>query len=448
MNWNLEQLKTELKTNKSLKGWIVTQENTHRRERYFLKDGKGVAVDQDREVHAQSVEVRLFVDIGKAGRQGEITKKLFKEAALKPQIESAIEAAKQTDHQAWDLPKEIPSDLPEVKSCDPRMMEDLNRSMDEVTSEILRATSVSRKTDFNSSELFMSVHHREAHLSNGLTHRTQQSRMYVEAAYSYTENGNSDEYLHTSWTISPKDISVSQIFQEASDRAEHSLNVKKPTSGKYHVILDADVLATLMNGYASHLYAHSEYLSLPFKRPGEEFVAGASGDLLTLRLDPSLEYGAVTVALGDQGVVQKPLVLVDRNKVVATATDKQHGDYLGRKASTYRGNVVVDAGKLSHSQLTQAAPQVLEILQFSGLFFSPNTGTYSSEIRLARLFDNQTGKISYIKGGSLSGSIADNFKFARLSAETTKKAHFDYGGQASGYMGPAYALVSEVSVVG
>lgn len=446
-NWNLDELKKELKSRADVKGWILTQENTHRRERYFLMDGKAPAIDQDREVHSQSVEARFFVDIGKPGRQGEIAKKLFRERPLKPQLDAAILAAKQTDHQAWALPTAAPADIPQTKSCDPKMAEDLQGSMDEVSHQVLREVLRGRNTQFNSAELFMSVHHRELHLSNGLTHRSSQSRMYVEAAYSCQEGGKSDEYLHTAWTISPQDVSISDLFSEASERAQISLDTKKPHTGKYFVLIDADVLAALFGGYVQHLYASSEYLQLPFKDPGSEFIPGARGDLITLKLDPSLEYGAVTTGVSDQGVVQKPLVLVRDNRVEATATDKQHGDYLGRASGTYRGNVVLQPGKLDHDQLVQAEPMVLEILQFSGLFANPHQGTFSSEIRLARLYDNQTGKVSIVKGGSLSGSIPENFRHARFSSETAKKAQFDYG-SAAGYFGPKYALLSEVSVSG
>lgn len=446
-NWTLEQLKAELRSKKEIKGWILTQENLHRRERYFLLDSGKLATDQDREVHSQSIEVRLFVNVGKPNRQGEISKKFVLEKSIAVQLDSAILAAKETDYEAWDLPTELPKDIPEVKSCDPKMGEDLQGSMDSVTREIRDAVLVPRDTAFNSSELFMSVHDRELHLSNGLTHRMKQSRMYVEAAYSFTKNGKSDEYLHTAWTISPKDVSVSHLFQEASDRAEISLDTKKPITGKYSVILDADVLAKLFNSTNFLLSARNEYLDLPHKKPGDDFISGATGDLVTITLDPSLEYGALTTGVSDMGIIQRPVVLVERNKVVTTAIDPQHGQYLNKKPGTYRGSIVLSAGALDHMQMIQAAPKVLEILQFSGLFIQETTGTFSSEIRLARLHDHTTGTITTIKGGSLSGSIGENFKFARFSKNRVKRSEFDYG-MASGYFGPEYALLSDVSIVG
>ena len=153
--------------------------------------------------------------------------------------------------------------------------------------------------------------------------------------------------------------------------------------------------------------------------------------------------------MSEQGLVQRPLKLVEKNRVVATATDKQYGDYLGISPNTNRGNIVVDPGMMSYEELTRQSPQVIEILQFSGLFTDPNSGTFSSEIRLAKLYDNQTGSVHYLKGGSLSGSISENFKGLRLSKNRSiRSLFFSDHSHGQGYFGPDFALLSNVSIVG
>jgi len=452
--WNLDQLKTQLSQNKAVKAWVIHQEHVHRRERYFLQDGAALGIDQDRDTHSESTLVQLYVNLPKPGRQGEITKKLSLVHPLAEQINLAIEAALQTDHQAWELPNEVPSKLPQLAMTDPKIGEDIERAVTQLTDQIAKIVSKKRHTAFNSAELFLSVHDRELHLSNGLVHRSSQSRVYSEAAYSMTKKlpsgeVRSDEYLNTAWSVSLEDLSLEKLFDETSERAENSLDVHKPETGKYPVIVDAEVLATLFNGHISQLTAANAYNRLPFMKPDSELIPQASGDLLTITLDPSLAFGGDTCAVSGLGVEQKPLVLVDKNRVVATSADKKHADYLGIPAATNRGNVVVAPGKLSHQELTQYAPKVIEILQFSGLFADENSGTFSSEIRLAKLYDNVRGTVTYIKGGSLSGSITENFQGARLSKNQVKRAHFSAGSSmGQGYFGPDYALLSNVSIVG
>ena len=453
-SWSLDQLKSELSGRREVKAWLVTQEHVRRRERYFMMDGKTLVVDQDRDVHAQNMQLKLFVHLPIEGRQGEVSKKLFPALPLGAQIDSAVEAAMQTDHQSWELPAEIPTRIPSLKTADPRMAEDLEGVTRTLTARIQDAVFKKRNTTFNSAEQFLSVHDREQHFSNGLVHRSSQSRIYVEAAFSFgrknqRNESESDEYLNTRWSVSLDDLGIEDLFDETSDRAEHSLDVAKPVTGKYPVIIDAEVLATLLNGHLSQLSAGNAYNGLPFVKPGQELIPSATGDLMTVSLDPTLDCGADTAAVSEQGVLQKPLTLVQDNRVVSTITDKQYSDYLRLPATSVRGNVVLAAGKLSHPQLTQVAPRVIEILQFSGLFADPNTGTFSSEVRLARLYDNVKGTVSYLKGGSLSGSIVENFKGVRLSNRMVKRAHFSanslYG---QGYFGPEYALLSDVSIVG
>jgi predicted Zn-dependent protease len=454
--WELNQLKSELKRNSRIKSWLITQESLHRRERYFMTDkGQSLVTDQDRNVHQQNIQVKLAVTIDqKPDRQGEITKKFFPSMPLAPQIESAIEGALQTDHKAWDLPSEVPSQIPELQTADPRMAEDLDGVIDQVSNRISSIVTKKRDTLFNSAELFMSVHNREFHLSNGLQHRASQSRIYVEAAYSYarkTPQGNpeSDEYLNTRWAVNLDDLPLEQLFDDTSDRAQHSLGLEKPVTGKYPVIVDADVLAALFSSYVSQLSSSNAYNELPFIKVGDEFIPEAKGDLLTVTLDPALPFGADTAALSEQGILQKPLRLVDRNRVSASLTDKQYADYLKQAPTTSRGNIVVEPGKLSYTELTKCAPQVIEILQFSGLFTDPYSGTFSSEIRLARLYDNVKGTVMYLKGGSLSGSIRDNFKNAKLGNKTVRRAHFESNNMhGNGYFGPEYVVLSDVSIVG
>ncbi|MCM2276881.1 MAG: metallopeptidase TldD-related protein [Oligoflexia bacterium] len=452
--WTLDTLKHELTRRELVKGWIVSQEHVHRRERYFMLDGPTLVTDQDREVRSQSIHAKIFVRLGKPGRQGEISKKLFPSLPLGPQLDSAIEAALQTDHQAWSLPESLPKDVPQVTTTDPRMAEDLERVMGELTGKIGIAVARRRATVFNSAELFLSVHDHETHLSNGLVHRSSQSRIYSEAAYSYSRRGNdgrmlSDEYLNTRWAVNLDDIAIEQLFDETSERAEHSLDVTKPRTGRYPVIVDADVLAALFASQLTQLSSMNAYHGLPFVKPGDELVPKATGDLLTITLDPTVPYGADTAALSEHGLVQSPFRLVDSNRVIATATDKRFADYLSVAPTTVRGNIVVAPGTLSQAELAKQGPQVIEILQFSGLFVDANSGTFGSEIRLARLHDNERKTITYLKGGSLSGSFRENFRGARLSSRAVKRAHFSSGGSTGeGYFGPEFALLSDVSIVG
>lgn len=454
-HWKLELLKKELSQRAEVKGWVILQENVRRRERYFLQDQQQLVVDQDRDVHIQNIYVKLMVKHPDSHhRQGEISKKFFQSISLKDQLDQAIEAAQQTDHQAWELPSAITRPVPPLRTADPKMAEDVNQAIDAVTERMRHFFALPKQVHFNSAELFLSVHDYEQCFSNGFTYRFSQSRAYAEAAYSVIQQKKketfSDEFLNMRWSVNLDDLDLEGLFQETTERASQMLDVQKPKTQKYSVIVNSEVLSKLFNGHLSQLSAANAYHQLPFIKVGTEFIPGASGgDLITLSLDPTLDFGADTTAVSSQGVFQEPLLLVSKNKVVATSTDQQYAQYLKQTTTTSRGNVVLEPGSRSYEELTREAPQVIEILQFSALFCDPNSGTFSSEIRLARLYDNAKKTVSYIKGGSLSGSVTENFTRVLFSNRRVKRAAFsaqDLHGE--GYFGPEYALLNDVSIVG
>ena len=139
------------------------------------------------------------------------------------------------------------------------------------------------------------------------------------------------------------------------------------------------------------------------------------------------------------------------NRVLNTILDQQAAAYLKKPSNLGGGNLVLSSGTMDFKEMTQSAPQVIEILQFSALFGDPHSTTFSSEIRLARLYDNERGKVTYLKGGALSGSFFENFKKVRFSKDSTRHSIFEtipntgrsYG---KGYFGPKYALLNDVSV--
>lgn len=461
MNWTLDQLKSSLNNHSEIKMWTILLDHIHRRERYFVNssdapENPSLAVDQDRESRSQDISVRIAVKKDDSSQQGEISKKLFKVLPLDEQIESAVSAAKGTSLQSWDFPDDLPKDIPQPKTSDPNISENLESVVNKLTKDIEVSATKKRNSIFNSAELFVSDHQQELHLSNGLTHRQASSRIYSEAAFSFDQmqgsEKKSDEYLSRRWSVGLQDISIESLFDEAAERASFTLDVIQPKSGKYAVLVDSEVLNALMNDYLLRLNSASRYQGLPFIEAGQPLVPNAKGDLISLTLDPSIELGAESCALSQQGVPQTPLDLVKDNEVVNHITDQQYAHYFEKEATTSRGNVRIPAGKHSYSELIQAAPVVIEIYQFSALFCDAASGTFSSEIRLGKLFDNETGTSALVKGGSLSGSLFENFTNVRFSDRQVKQADFSNmspytQGEGLGYYGPEFALLNEVSIV-
>lgn len=460
--WHLEDLKRSLENRSEVKTWVITEDHVTRGERYFIGGAPKPAIDQDRQVEVESIKVHLVVYLkDHETRQGEIVSKFSYLESLGPQVEKAIQSAQKTSLQSWSLPEKVKIPDQNLKMADPQISEDIHRALERLTTEMEEAVAIKRPTQFNSAEIFVSVYDRSLHFSNGLNYRTSRSRVYGEAAFSMKKNSKSqdlsrsqiqsDEYLNRSWAVSLQDLSLKNLFEDTSQKAEKMVQVDHPKPGRYSVLLDADVLNLLFNDYLNQVSGFNLYNGLPAREAGEELVQGAQGDLISFMLDPYFEYGAGTTALSSQGILQKPLQVVKDNRVLCNVADKQYADYLDIPSTTTCGTIVVEPGRLSYEELIRSQSRVLEILQFSGLFTDSSSGTFSSEIRLARLHDRDSGQTTYIKGGSLSGSIFSNFTQAYFSSNRVKKEDFTEASylqmdMGQSYYGPEYALLNDVSI--
>ena len=105
------------------------------------------------------------------------------------------------------------------------------------------------------------------------------------------------------------------------------------------------------------------------------------------------------------------------------------------------GNVVLRPGTKSYEELKKSAPVVVEVKSFSSLLLNDDYLTYSSEIKLAKEYDNRTGKTRLLKGGVVSGNIPENFSSFASCKETQSYNRIDDGyASGAGYKGPKYML--------
>jgi predicted Zn-dependent protease len=115
--------------------------------------------------------------------------------------------------------------------------------------------------------------------------------------------------------------------------------------------------------------------------------------------------------------------------------------YLNKTANYIQGNILIEKGDYTKEELLTLNNECIEVISFSSLLVNYNTLTWSSEIKLGRLYKD--GKaIAMIKGGIVSGNIKENLAHFRLSSELEKRA-------SQGYLGPKYMLInSGVKIAG
>lgn len=449
--WNLDELKAELEALRAsgrLHAFTASRTLTDRREFYLIQDqATRVALDQARQVEAEALRAQVVVRKPN-GRLGAAAQPLVRFQPLAPQLEALLLAAAIGDEEPWELPALPAEKAPPVSNAAHALAADLAKGAGTIEAD-LRAAAIHTDGIFNSAELFVTFEKARQLASNGFDHTSERSRIYAEVCFSHQDpaSRDSEEFLVTRWFAHPEQANLRQMCAESRDYAAASLHTQKPVTGSYSVILHADVLGELWNTFLGQLDAQDLYYKQPFRGPGMDLIPGFSGDPFELFVDPNIDYCFASRATDAFGVPQKRLRLAAGNKVEASLTSQRFAQYLKLRPTTEAGCVVIEP-KVHRAldELRGTPGKVLEVLQFSGLFASKNSLTYSSEIRLARLFDNEKGTVSFVKGGNLSGNILENFGGVRWSSERTLFNHQDYAGAGLGYSGPAAALVTNVAV--
>jgi predicted Zn-dependent protease len=219
-------------------------------------------------------------------------------------------------------------------------------------------------------------------------------------------------------------------------------------------MIDGESIADLMEELVNQLSANREYDKTPFMTEGDSVLKGekaASSDALSLTLDPSVPVMAMTTPFTAEGMKPIKAQVISKDQVKTQLINNRIGQYLGKKPNYIDGNIIVEMGHSSKQDLLESlgSKECLEVLTFSSLLINSNTLTWSSEIKLARLW--RDGKVAaMIKGGVVSGDIKENLTNFRFSNEITKRNSTGGGfSPASGYIGPNHMLIqSGVKIAG
>ena len=452
MLWQREDLLKFLEIKSKKFGWVqwALQEREEDRQEFYLigSPTDRVALDQSREVHNKVFRLKVY--IGKeGGKQGAAESPLFPKLSLESQLNELERKAHLGTEKSWQFPQKWEEGAREPQKVYLPLKEDLAGCAYQIYQDLEKAIKSCGKGEFNSAELFVIRDKKRQTLSTGFDSQELGSRIYGEVCFSETEKktGLSEEFLVTRWVAHPEQLDFNDMCSESADSAAASLKTEKPEMGEYHVILRADVLNTLFHDVFSQLNAWQKYYQLPFMEKGSELIPGFKGTPFTLKLDPLRDFCFASGTYSGEGCLQKEMALVERNIIQANPTSSQMSQYLDQPTTTVTGSLVLEPECVHKaSELRRLRPKVLEILQFSGLFSNEMDLTYSSEIRLARLYDNERGREVFIKGGNLSGHFPTNFANVVWGGAQVEDNGESYSSGGTSYVGPEYALVDSVSV--
>ncbi|NLD25980.1 MAG: hypothetical protein GX661_01320 [Acholeplasmataceae bacterium] len=299
--------------------------------------------------------------------------------------------------------------------------------MDKIAGIFFKQSDDTKK--FNSLEIFCDTTTEHIVNSQGVNYKKTLSKVKVEAIPSYDGDKQKVE-LYKFLTYS--DIDFEKIENDAVTalqevvlryQAQAPIDLKKADI----ILRDRDVaefFGTLIEDYA---YS-SVYRQNTDKKIGDPIQKEPRRDLLSIDLIPDGD------CFDRDGVLLKPVRVVDAGKLASYFGDNQYGSYLGVRPTGLMQTLKVKAGKTSIETLSKKP--CLEIISLSGIQIEMYNGYIGGEVRLAIYCDGE--KRIPLSGFSFSGNIDNCLDQLVLSRE---KVIIDR------YQGPKYVMLHGMDII-
>lgn len=371
------------------------------------------------------------------------------------QVEKTFLNSLMVSNKAWDLPTKLNDSYETVLTTDPVIAKDIVKAHERLHLEINDKVQTLDKVKVNSGELFTNLKTTYFEMSTGLSGQKENSDIYFEIALEKLPLPNTQEVLKYKNAISIEDANLSKFID---DLVEETLSINETelpkTSQNAAIMINGEAISDLMGELVSQLSAQREYDKTPFLTNGDTVIKdkkNATSDKLTLTLDPSTPVMAKTTPFTSEGMKPVKAQVICKDKVATQLINNRIGQYLGKEPNYIDGNIIVELGDLSKQDILKSLgnKECIEVLTFSSLLINSNTLTWSSEIKLGKLW--RDGEVqAIIKGGVVSGDFKENLSNFKFSNETIKKNTTGGGfSPSSGYVGPSHMLIeSGVKIAG
>ncbi len=429
-------------------------------------DETGIQSYQDRDVDELSYSMTVYSRHGEQNENmGQFYMSLDPMTPLEEQIQMAFEGSLMVCNPPWTLAKPPEKGYMNVINHDPTIMENQEAVRTRLLSEIASCARNLKEVKLNSAELYVNLSESLTQTSGGLTLPEASTDIYFEAAMEQSKgvfahdihakkaanegklNFNTQEVHRYFKGVTVAEMDVPGYFHLMEEETlSLGATLLPMTSQNATLIVDEEVIASFLNAIQDQLSADAEYNRFPHLLP-ENAIARSSdggkvdGDLLNLTLDPLIPSMVKSTPFTSEGLAAQKADVIVNGIVKHQIIGNRMGQYLKKEPNGIAGNHLVPAGNYTKSELIAMEPECIEILSFSSLLINPRTLTWSSEIKLGRLY--RDGKaVALLKGGVASGDIREHLLSMRFSSNiVTRNAPADSWHSAVGYKGPDAMLI-------
>ncbi len=214
------------------------------------------------------------------------------------------------------------------------------------------------------------------------------------------------------------DLNIEEIVRRTAHYARDSLQVTLTPTFEGPVVISGEALVDLFAPIIFHSSARAVYQAL------SRFALHASicgdqpiqGDRLTFTSNALLPYGQASAPFSDEGLPGERVPLIQGHYLHAWWAEQRYADYLNIRPTGSFANIEIPPGIHPLQTLLEEGEPVYHLVAFSWMNPDELTGDFVAEIKLGHRLES--GQVTPIKGGSLSGNVFDALAQIRFSQET------------------------------
>ena len=409
----IKQIVKCLASIEEISDWILSVTNNNTREAFFVLE----QLETTRATETTDYEVTVYRNLEKDGTpfMGSSTVMIphkMTDNALTELLKSAVYSA----GLVFNKPFELVTGEKKRSFREKRSSLDPLKTLDEIAKIFFAASTSNNK--FNSLELFHNI--QEVHILNsrGVNYTKTLNSIEVEAIPSYDGDKQKVEiYKYFCY----KNVDIEQIKRDASNSLTEAearyfaeiLNNKE----KIDIILRDDEVSNLVREVISTSSYESVYKGTALYKINDFIQKDPVGDRLSISLVPQSKSDG----FDKDGVLLKPVKIVENGQLVQNFGNNQYAYYLGVKPTGIFRFTKVNTGTKSADSMKKTP--YIEVLALSGLQVDIYNGYIGGEIRLANYFDGN--KTIPITGFSFSGNLSVALQDIELSKEKYLSAMFE-----------------------
>ena len=425
----MNALLNALRAAKNINAWKINANTRESCELFYVQK----KVETVRATDTVDYSVTIYVD--KDGQRGSASFTYYSymgEAEVAKLIDEAVFATNFTMNQFFELPFPEEAEIHEGKSnlADKPFAETIS----EIGKAIMKANNVENGS-LSATEVFLYKTTKHVLNSNGVDVAATSYECQIETIPNYV---NGEEEVEIYQTVSFSEFNPDELTAKIAESLrlckDRSIAIPMPKVDALPVILQDEEVSEFFNIFVDDLGYGTAYMHGNRYELGDAIQQNPTGDVMDIEARPIVDGALASASVDRDGVVLKPVKLIEGGVAKNRYGEYRYGYYLGEKRPAGMIPVLyVKEGTAEEADFKKGP--YLRCVRFSGIQGDLMSGFFGGEVRLAYYFDGE--KEIPVTGLSIQGSLMEAKETFRASKQRVTLER---------YSGPKYLYIPNVII--